>query len=110
MTLKIKDKKLLCHLKSKIKKIVWTKLYYRQFYNEKILITWGLFVDKGSESGSGIFQNVDPGDQKRPDPTGSGSGSATLLITLGAGGGNSSPGRHFYNKKLITNVIFCIYL
>ena len=33
----------------------------------------GLFVDKGS--GSGIFP--DPGDPKRPDPTGS--GSATLM-------------------------------
>ena len=32
MTLKIKDKK-----------IIWTKLYFRQFYNER-----GLFVDKGS--------------------------------------------------------------
>ena len=34
----------------------------------------GLFVDKGS--GSGIFPDPDPGDPKRPDPTGS--GSATL--------------------------------
>ena len=40
MTLKIKDKK-----------IIWTKLYFRQFFNEKIWITWGLFVDKGSGSG-----------------------------------------------------------
>ena len=38
-------------LKIKDKKILWTKLYFRQFYNEKILITWGLFVDKGSGSG-----------------------------------------------------------
>ena len=66
-------------LKIKDKKILWTKLCFRQFYNEKIRITWGLFVDKGS--GSGIFPDpdLDPGDQKRPDPTGSGSGSATLV-------------------------------
>ena len=64
MALKIKDKILLCHLKSKIK-----KLFGR--------ITWGLFVNKGS--GSGIFPDPDPGDQKRPDPTGS--GSATLFKT-----------------------------
>ena len=38
----------------------------------------GLFVDK--ESGSGIFPDPDPGDQKRPDPTGS--GSATLFKTI----------------------------
>ena len=37
MTLKIKDKK-----------NIWTKLYFRSFYNEKIWITWGLIVDKGS--------------------------------------------------------------
>ena len=47
MTLKIKDKI-----------IIWTKLYFRQFYNEKILITWGLFVDKGS--GSGKIPDSDP--------------------------------------------------
>ena len=41
----------------------------------------GLFVEKGSGSRSGIFP--DPGDPKRPDPTGSGtgSGSATLVFT-----------------------------
>ena len=66
-------------LKIKDKKILWTKLYFRQLYNEKIGITWGLFVDKGSGTGSDIFPDPDPdpGDQKRPDPTGS--GSATLL-------------------------------
>ena len=37
----------------------------------------GLFVDKGS--GSGIFPDPEPGDPKRPDPTGS--GSATLVKT-----------------------------
>ena len=35
-------------------------------------------MDKGS--GSGIFPDPDPGDQKRPDPTGS--GSATLIKTM----------------------------
>ena len=69
-------------LKIKDKKILWTKLYFRQFYNEKIGITWGLFVDKGSGSGSGIFPDPDPGDQKRPDPTGSGSGSESGSATL----------------------------
>ena len=34
-------------------------------------------MDKGS--GSGIFPDPDPGDPKRPDPTGS--GSATLVFT-----------------------------
>ena len=60
MTLKIKDKKLLCHLKSKIKKLFGRNCILDKFFNEKIVITWGLFVDKGS--GSGIFP--DPGDQK----------------------------------------------
>ena len=79
MTLKIVDKKLLCQLKSKIKKIIWTKLYFRQFYFILFHLNYrGLFVDKGSGSGSGIFPDPDPdpGDQKRPDPTGS--ESATL--------------------------------
>ena len=35
-------------------------------------------MDKGS--GSGIFPDPDPGDPKKPDPTGS--GSATLVSTL----------------------------
>ena len=80
MTHKIKDEKIIMTLKMKDKNIIWTKLYFRQFYNKKILITWGLFVDKGS--GSGIFP--DPGDPKRPDLTGSrsGSGSTTLIETL----------------------------
>ena len=41
-------------------------------------------MDKGSGSGSGIFQDpdLDPGDPKRPDPTGSVSGSATLILTI----------------------------
>ena len=77
MTLKIKDKKIFTKLKIKDKKICWTKLYFRQFYNKKIRITGGLFVDKGS--GSCIFPvpDQDPSDLKRTDPTGSGSGSAT---------------------------------
>ena len=33
------------------------------------------------ESGSGIFPDQDPGDPKRPDPTGS--GSATLIWIKG---------------------------
>ena len=45
-------------LKIKDKQIIWAKLYFRQFYNHTILITGGLFVDKGS--GSGIFQDPDP--------------------------------------------------
>ena len=64
MTLKIKDEQ-----------IIWTKLYFRQFYTKKICITWGLIVDK--ESGFGIFPNPDPGDPKRQDLTGF--GSATLI-------------------------------
>ena len=55
MTLKIKDKKVFgrnCILEIFIKPENWN---YRC-----------LFVDKGSGSGSGIFQ--DPGDPKRPDP------------------------------------------
>ena len=39
-------------------------------------------MDKESGSGSGIFPDRDPGDPKRPDPTGSGSGSATLNYEL----------------------------
>ena len=64
MTHKIKDKKLFgrnCNLDN----FIW-----RENLNYS-----GLFVDKGF--GSGIFP--DPGDPKRPDPSGSGSGSATLL-------------------------------
>ena len=58
-------------LKIKDKKIIWTKLYFGQFYNEKIWITWGLFVNKGSwpESGSGW-------------PKKTGSGSTTLVKTV----------------------------
>ena len=84
-------------LKIKDKKILWTKLYFRQFYNEQIWITWGLFVDKGS--GSGIFPDPDPGDQKRPDPTGSGSGSgsATLIQTI-------------LIPRYLENILVCIYL
>ena len=37
-------------------------------------------MDKGS--GSGIFPDPDPGDPKRPDPTGSGSGFATLFVSV----------------------------
>ena len=40
----------------------------------------GIFVNKGF--GSGIFLDTDPGDPKRPDPTGSGSRSATLVIII----------------------------
>ena len=54
MTFKIKDTNYL------------DETVFRKFYNDKIWITWGLFVDKGS--GSGIFP--DPGDPKRPDPAG----------------------------------------
>ena len=34
-------------------------MYFRQFYNEKIWITWGLLVDEGSGSGFGIFPDPD---------------------------------------------------
>ena len=47
-------------LKIKDKKIIWTKLYFRQFYNEKIRII-GVIFYKGS--GSDIFPDSDPGDQ-----------------------------------------------
>ena len=67
MTLKIKDKK-----------IIWTKLYFKQFYMTRKFKIQGSFVDIGSESGSGIF--LDPDDPKRLDPTGS--GSATLVVEL----------------------------
>ena len=36
MTLKIKDKTIIMTLKIINKKITWKKLYFRQFYNEKI--------------------------------------------------------------------------
>ena len=36
-------------------------------------------MNKGSGSRYGIFPDPDPGDPKRPDPTGSGIGSATLV-------------------------------
>ena len=36
MTLKIKNKKIIMTLKIKVKKNIWTRLYFRQFYNEKI--------------------------------------------------------------------------
>ena len=55
MTLKIKDKK-----------IILTKLYFRQFYITRKLELQGFFVNKGS--GSGIFPDPDLGDLKRPDP------------------------------------------
>ena len=68
MTLKIKDKK-----------IILTKLLFRQLYVTRKFELQGSFCVKGS--GSGIFPDPDLGDPKRPDPTGSGSGSATLLKT-----------------------------
>ena len=71
---------LIMPLKIKDKKIIWTKLYFRQFYNEKIRIIWVLFMDKGS--GSGIFPDPDQCGLKRPDSTGSGSGSATLVFRV----------------------------
>ena len=40
-------------------------------------------MDKGS--GSGIFSDLDPGDPKRSDPTGS--GSATLIFRKNDNGG-----------------------
>ena len=40
----------------------------------------GLFVDKGSGSGSGFLPDLDPDDINKPVPTGS--GSATLLKKL----------------------------
>ena len=43
-------------------------------YNKKIRITWDFLWIK--DPLSGIFPNPDPGDPKRPNPTGS--GSATL--------------------------------
>ena len=61
-------------LKIKGKNIIWTKLYFRQFMSRENLNYRSLFVYKGT--GSGIFPDPDPGDPKRPDPTGS--GSATL--------------------------------
>ena len=56
-----------------------TKLYSRQFYITRFELQ-GSFCGFGS----GIFPDSDPGDPKRPDPTGSGSGSgsATLLAGL----------------------------
>ena len=74
MTLKIKDKKLLCHLKSKIKKFFGRNCILDNFkcITRKFELQ-SLFVDKGSGSGSGIFPDPDPnpGDPKdriRPDP------------------------------------------
>ena len=62
MTLKIKDKKLFGRNR------IFDNFIWRENLNYR-----GLFVDTGS--GSDIFP--DPGDPKRPDPTGS--GSATLV-------------------------------
>ena len=44
-------------------------MYFKQFCITKKLELQGLFVDKGSGSGSGIFpdSDPDPGDPKRPD-------------------------------------------
>ena len=67
MTHKIKDKK-----------IIWTQLYFRQFYLTRKFELHGSFVDKGS--GSGIFPDPDPGDPIRPDSTGP--GSATMIPSL----------------------------
>ena len=64
MTLKIKDKFYFDET------VFQTILYNKKFEFQ------GFFVNKGS--GSGIFPDPDPGDPKRPDPTGS--GSATLLL------------------------------
>ena len=45
-------------LKIKVKKIIWTKLYFRQFYITRKFELQVSFVDKGS--GSGIFPDPDP--------------------------------------------------
>ena len=54
-------------------------MYFKQFHIARKLELQGLFVDKGSGSVSGILPDpdLDPGDPRRPDPTGS--GSATLV-------------------------------
>ena len=89
MTLKIKDKT-----------IIWTKLYFRQFYNKKILNYRGLIVDKGSGPGSGIFPDLDPdpGDTKRPDPD---PNPQHMLFTS-----LPTPSLDYFNMKCIT----CFYV
>ena len=76
---------LLLDLYTKSKHLILLKIKDKHYfdettllYNEKIRITWVFFVDKGS--GCGIFPDPDPGDPKRPNPTGS--GSATLLKSV----------------------------
>ena len=51
-------------LKIKVKQIIVTKLYNRQFYIKRITELQGSFVDEGP----GIFPDPDLGDSKRPDP------------------------------------------
>ena len=79
MTLKIKDKKL-----------------FRKFYLTRKFELQVFFVNKGS--GSGIFPDPDPGDPKRPDPTGS--GSATLLPSMTLGAHHKFIPCLFWQKKL----------
>ena len=55
MTLKIKDKNYFDET-----------VFQTTLYNEKIRISGGLFVNKGS--GAVIFPDPHPGDPKRPDP------------------------------------------
>ena len=52
-------------LKIKYKNYLDETVFYTILYNEKIIIT-GVFLR---------IKDPDPGDPKRPDPTGSGSGS-----------------------------------
>ena len=69
MTLKMKDKKVIMTLKIKDdKKNYLDETVFQTILKRENLNNMGLFVDKGSGSGPGIFWDPDPGDPKRPDP------------------------------------------
>ena len=70
MTLKIKDKKINMTLKIKDKKLFERNCILDNFITRKFELH-GVFL---------WIKDPDPGDPKRPDPTGSGSGSATLIL------------------------------
>ena len=92
MTPKIKDKKLLCHIKSKIRKLFGRNCVLDNFITRKFELH-GIFLWIKDPDPDPVFSRiririqVTKKDRIRPDPdpdpTGSGSGSATLVKTHG---------------------------